>query len=150
VNIIEGDLWSEEGRADIILVTTNAMSNAKGALVMGRGAALQAANRYPALPFDLSRRIAGRTAYGVVVVPPYGNDIQLGAFQVKYHWRETASRELVNLASTMLRHIALAFPDSRFALNYPGIGNGKLTESEVLPIIKRLPDNVYIYKLPQT
>lgn len=38
-------------------------------------------------------------------------------------------------------------PTVRVALNYPGIGNGRLGIDLVKPIIERLPDQVQLYLL---
>ena len=47
MKLIVSDMWQELGLADVVLITTNQIINARGALVMGRGAALEAATRYP-------------------------------------------------------------------------------------------------------
>jgi hypothetical protein len=151
VRIVTGDLWQQEGIADIILVTTNSTLNSKGHLVMGRGAAAEAASRYPSLPLDLGniinlKRYGQSIPYGVLIVPGYANGVTLGAFQVKFHWRDAAAPFLINLASQKLTHIAEALPGMEFAMNYPGIGNGRLREEDVYPLIKSLPDNVTVYK----
>ena len=145
-------MWQEQGLADVILITTNQIINSKGALVMGRGAALEAARRYPALPYDLAKRIQpyGNKPYGVTILAPYSHSkqLQFGAFQVKHHWKDKASLELIEFSTRLLEAIARICSHTRFMINYPGIGNGGLTESQVAPIIKSLPDNVYVYKLP--
>jgi GTP-sensing pleiotropic transcriptional regulator CodY len=151
MQVIIGDMWDEESKADLILVTTN--STVDGwRLVMGRGAALEAASRYPSLPYDLAQRIhnwreiKSLFTYGVVIVPPYANGVRLGAFQVKYDWKSPAEIGLIDFSTSMLVAVARALPDWRIALNYPGIGLGGLPEKVVEPIIARLPANVYIYK----
>jgi hypothetical protein len=141
-------LWQEEGRADLILVTTNSIINSQNKLVMGRGAALEAASRYPTLAFDLAERIRpfGKWAYGVIIVPRFANGVQLGAFQVKFNWKDKADLGLIRISATRLSAIAEALPDWRIAMNFPGIGNGQLTEKEVQPYIETLPSNVFVYK----
>lgn len=149
MRIVTGNIWDEEGVADVILITTNAIINARGQLVMGRGAALEAAQRYPSLPFDLAEKIKAfkpNKPYGVLILPQYANGVQLGAFQVKHHWRDSASLELIKLSTRLLVTVAEICPDMKFALNYPGIGNGRLVEAQVFPIISVLPNNVTIYK----
>jgi hypothetical protein len=153
MHVITGDLWQEEGKADIILVTTNSIVNARGKLVMGRGAAEQAASRYPSLASDLGRLISRipldftpHPRYGILILPPFANGVTLGAFQVKYNWRNAAILDLIQESARRLRVIARAFPHWRIVLNFPGIGNGKLTEHQVYPAINLLPDNVYVYK----
>jgi len=41
---------------------------------------------------------------------------------------------------------AIAHPDCRIDLNFPGIGNGRLSPDQVLPLIKQLPDNVHVWR----
>src|SRR5437899_2631026 len=126
------DLWQEEiGRADVILVTTNADVNSQGKLVMGAGAAKQAAMLYPRLPGILGKHLIGFSlvnhAYGLIVPAPHNQQI-VGAFQVKYSWKDPADIGLISHSTEMLFRLALQLPDWRFAMNYPGIGNGGLDE----------------------
>lgn len=143
-----GNMWAEEHVADVIFITTNAIINAQGKLVMGRGAALEAATRYPTLSFDLAERIRpfGKEPYHLLILPQLANGVQLGAFQVKRHWKDEASLLLIAESAMRLAALAKTCPDMRFVVNYPGIGNGRLSEGEVEPIISTLPDNVIIYK----
>ena len=145
-----GDMWSEVGNADVILVTTNSIINKQGRLVMGRGAALEAATRYPLLPTELATRIKpwGTSPYGIIILKPYANGACLGAFQVKRHWQQPADPLLISRSAALLRIIANAYPDLRYVVNYPGIGNGRLDEQTVEAILKssNLPDNVTVYK----
>lgn len=147
--VVTGDLWSEIKTADVVLVTTNAIINKQGRLVMGRGAALEAATRYPALSFELAEKIKlyGNKPYGVIVLRPYAHGANLGIFQVKYHFKDNADLFLITNSAKKLGIIAEAFPDMRFAMNYPGIGYGRLKVSDVEPILtSHLPDNVFVYK----
>lgn len=148
MKLVIGNLWNEEDVADVILVTTNSYITNSGKLVMGRGAAREAAERYSSLPYQLARMISLFEAkpYGVILLPPQENGIRLGAFQVKHHWRDQASLDLIQFSTNRLRTIANAWYGHRFALNYPGIGNGRLDEAKVFPIIQELPDNVFVYK----
>jgi hypothetical protein len=123
---------------------------------MGRGAAYEASKIFPSLPTELGLNLiktnrAGKT-YGIFIFPcfeinhPTRHLIYAGAFQVKYHWKDPASLKLIQISTDQLNVVATAMPFSRFAMNFPGIGNGGLNRSEVLPIIENLPDNVYVYE----
>lgn len=146
VKLRQGNMFSYRHEYDVLLVTTNAMVRKDGALVMGRGAALTATQYWPNLPFHLGRAIQIRPEYGVVVPGGIISGLRIGAFQVKHHWRDEANPDLIMDATLKLKTIAMAFPDAKFALNFPGIGNGKLARETVLPIIERLPDNVDIWE----
>ena len=145
---VVGDLWDELPRADVILVTTNATLNARNELVMGRGAALEAKQRFPRLPYWfgaclIERHVAGKL-YGVMGIGYHdGSHALLGAFQVKYHWRDAARLEIVAFSAGQLTKIATTF--SRIALNCPAVGNGRLAAADVLPILEPLPSHVIIY-----
>lgn len=153
MEILNGDLWSEIGQASLLLVTTNSTVRQDGALVMGRGAAAEAKKRYPELPFELGRQLLDKglqndeynllIADSPLMVRPY-----LGAFQVKYHWRDEASLLLIRHSAVALAEYARVRPQLRIVMNYPGIGNGRLNRDEVEPILAGPlgeVDNVFIY-----
>lgn len=151
MKVVVGNIWNQEHVVDVLLVTTNCIVNARGELVMGRGAAQEAANRYPGVALELGQIITekgytARNPYGVIILPSYANGVQLGAFQVKHHWQYSAAIDLIKLSAYKLKVIAEACPKMTFAVNYPGIGNGRLTIAQVEPTILGLPDNVTFYK----
>jgi hypothetical protein len=145
-----GDIWQEIGKAGAILVTSNSYVNSAGCLVMGRGAAREAALRWPALPRilgDYIRQFGGHLGeYGVLFVSKnvLETSSDIGVFQVKRHFRDQAYPRLITASVYNLRDYAHRY--ERIALNYPGIGNGRLREEDVRPLLEPLPDNVVIYK----
>lgn len=132
---------------EVMFVTTNAMVRKDGALVMGRGAAEAAASLWPLLPYALGKAIKERPEYGLIIPGSLIHGPRIGAFQVKHHWRDEANLPLIMYATLKLKAVASSFPDSTFALNFPGIGNGRLARDVVLPIVLRLPDNVDVWEL---
>jgi hypothetical protein len=50
-------MWTAYQSADLFLITTNATITARGALVMGRGIARQAKERFPGLNVALGRQM---------------------------------------------------------------------------------------------
>ncbi len=145
-----GDIWQEVGKAGVILVTSNSYVNSFGCLVMGRGAAREAALRWPLLPRILGEYILqfrGHLGeYGVLFV---GKNVletssDIGVFQVKRHFRDPARPSLITASVYNLRDYAHRY--ERIVLNYPGIGNGRLREEDVRSLLEPLPDNVVIYK----
>lgn len=144
MKLVKGDLFTFSG--EFLLVTTNSYVKKDGSLVMGRGAAYQAAQLWPDLPFVLGETILehfGNLSDYNVIIP---KALPVGAFQVKYHWRDGANPQLIKESCDVLSTIARAMPSCKFALNFPGIGNGRLDRDEVLPIIESLPNNVYVYE----
>lgn len=139
MKLCEGNMWSILDETDYFIVTTNSYIRKDGALVMGRGIAKQLATRHPLMPYRLAELIEHLGEYGVLM------DGMFGAFQVKYHFKDMADIELIHRSTIDLRRFALIAKDKRFDVNFPGIGNGRLTYDEVLPIIKLLPDNVHVW-----
>ncbi|NJO31394.1 MAG: hypothetical protein HC874_30440, partial [Richelia sp. SL_2_1] len=86
--------------------------------------------------------------YGLLMIPSYIQNI--GLFQVKYGWWQEADLDLINYSTDRLIDFTndpLYYQsDLRIDLNFPGIGNGRLNRSKVLPIIEKLPDSVHIWE----
>ena len=146
MQIKRGNLWNSN--ADIILVTTNSFIRGDGALVMGRGAALEMKSKYPLLPFDFGKIIKEKCGHlkEYNIIFESNIPIKFGIFQVKYHFKDSANIELIKRSILKLQIIANN-DNKQFAMNYPGIGFGQLSEKDVLPLISMLPNNVTIYKL---
>lgn len=148
VQIVVGDIW--ESGADAIFVTTNSIINSRGELVMGRGAAWQAKTRYPGLAkrfADQIRTICGSGGEYNALLDP---ETKVGALQVKYHWNSEADLELIKRSLQVLADNANAASHLSIAVNFPGIGNGKLSRAEVEPLLQVLPGNVTVYLLEET
>ena len=135
------DMWEQECK---FLITTNSTIKANGALVMGRGIALEAKTRFPGLDLTLGQAILGVCPslgrYGLIV------GRKLGIFQVKYHYRDAADLRLIAYSTQMLHEYSLQHPNMLINLNYPGVGWGHLTEEQVSPVIQTLPDNVIVWQ----
>lgn len=166
---VTGNLWDEldPGGAEIVLVTTNAtLRNGDNGLVMGRGAALEVKERFPGIDAVFGcllqakglyhwQRYAGPRAtapYGVLLTPVkyQGRSLLVGAFQVKWHFKDKADLALIAWSAGTLNGYLRATTDRNgstrtVALNFPGIGNGGLTKEEVAPLLLGLPDTVRIY-----
>ena|SRR5713101_4782445 len=149
MKLAKGDLF-RDAFADVILVTTNDFVKSNGSLVMGRGAAAQLAKMYPEVPFSFGKLIKGSASpshYGVVIDPMSRGSRMYGAFQVKHEWFSKADLTLITYSCLGLENLAKILPNWRFALNFPGIGNGQLSREDVLPIIENfLPDNVEVWE----
>ena len=113
---------------------------------MGRGAAKQLASKFPRLPYELGKRIEHLSEYNIGVLAQTNDEqLSLGAFQVKFHFKEDADLKLIRRSVDELH--TLACEDSRvFHVNFRGIGNGRLDAYKVRPIIDRLPDNVCVWR----
>lgn len=124
---------------------------------MGRGIARQARDRFPGLDAVLGKQIlnvcgnpstlprTGQGQYGLLVSPRWP-EARLGAFQVKQHYSQPASPELIRQSTTALCFWCAEHPAATIAVNFPGIGNGRLCREAVLPIIGQLPEQVTIWE----
>jgi hypothetical protein len=146
-----GDMWTAFDEAALFLLTTNSTIKRNGALVMGRGIARQARDRFPGLDSALGKQIqsacSNQGRYGLLVSPRWP-EARLGAFQVKRHYSQPASLELIRHSTAMLCTWCTEHPTATVAVNFPGIGNGRLPREDVLPIIMQLPDRVSIWEYP--
>ena len=146
----KGDMW--DSGADVICVTGNDTIRSDGAVVMGRGAALECQMKYPGINLEFGKLIRAwhkehgpYEPYGVVVVD---NCLTLGLFQVKWNFKDAAVLDLIRNSCTCLMTLAMTdYRNASIAVNFPGIGWGKLKRKDVLPIlISHLPDNVEVWE----
>lgn len=117
---------------------------------MGRGAAQQAAAKFPGLAYAAGRRIAeaqkvGIKSYGWIFFAEWS----IGLFQVKYEWFENADLKLIRYSCVALNTFLEENPFFEIALNYPGIGNGNLSQFVVEPVICTLSDRVTLHLKPR-
>ena len=156
----KGDMWSAWDRAALFLITTNSYVKRNGSLVMGRGIARQARDRFSGVDMECGRVIEGLArdrnelhhlpyfTYGLLT-PFIGTGRvyeKLGLFQVKHHWREKALPQLIRVAVEDLMDLTYTYELDEIHLNFPGIGNGGLSRDVVKPIVDVLPDNVHIWE----
>lgn len=149
-----GDMWSAYDEADLVLVTTNCTIRRDGQLVMGRGAAKQAKERFPQVPVAYGKAISelDHPSYGIMTPQDVGLDnCKVGIFQVKMHFRNQADLSLIRLSCLGLRErVRTKQITGTIHMNYPGIGNGGLPVSKVSAILDAfLPKNP-LYKVTIT
>ncbi len=154
--ITRGELWQLVEHPAVYVVTTNASVNNSGELVMGRGAALQAAQRIPGIALEAASLVDYRLGllnrddkpYGFVLVRqprPEEGKYGFGIFQVKHAWDQPAKISLISHAMDILRMYALDKRDVTIRMNYPGIGLGGLPKSQVNLLLQDLPENLHIF-----
>ena len=162
-NIVREELWKHPGFPGMIVVTTNATIKSNNGLVMGRGAAREARDRISCIDqecglaikaaINRSYQLRDKPApdqyvsvgyYFLEVRPPTEDKVGFGIFQVKVHYAEAAEVELIRRSAARLADYARQHPDTAIRMNYPGIGHGHLSRSEVEPLLADLPDNITI------
>lgn len=151
----KGNMWDVFGKVDWFLITTNPIVTKQGLAVMGRGIAKQACIRIPTLREDFGTLLNNTKdnldfPRPVRTIGTYEGQ-KVGHFMVKLHWRYPATLGIIEDSVAALIDILFSIEEMygttiRVALNFPGIGNGKLKREDVLPIIEKLPDNVQVWE----
>lgn len=144
-----GDVFGQYNQDDNLLITTNAVVTVSGKLVMGAGAALQAREKFKGIDKVFGQYVQLHSSDGVThclygCVPKLFHNI--GMFQTKYHYGNKSPVDLIEFSTNMLNDYAERNPNEIFNLNYPGINHGGLTIGQVYPIIRYLPDNVFVWR----
>jgi len=147
---IYGNIWSIFGKTDLFCITTNSYIKKNGCLVMGKGLALEARRKIPGIDQRFGQEITlsgGHLgSYGLIVLEIENPCRQIvGGFQVKKYFKNQADLKIIKYSTEKLLLLARTLK-IRIDLNFPGIGNGRLKKEEVLPIIEKLPDNVYVWE----
>lgn len=141
-----GDMWSVFGKTDIFMITTNPIERRDGAIVMGRGIAYQAKERYPTIPYAFAKSLRKNKDNHIGRIGDYDGQ-EIWWFMVKKHWKSQADIELIDASCAELNTwLSFVSKSIRVDLNFPGIGNGGLERKYVLPIVSKLPDSVHIWE----
>ena len=130
---------------NIYIFTGNSIIKHNGAIVMGRGAAKQVRDTYPGIDKKLGKHINALPDSYYLEVSIKAKQY-IGWFKVKNHWQQPADLDLIALSTLALINHAKAYPIHTYHINFPGVGNGKLSDTQVMPIIEKLPDNVIVYR----
>lgn len=144
-------MWTVYQTTDLFLIATNSRLRQDSALVMGRGIARQARDRFPRLAKVLGQHIAtlcGDLGTYDLLISPRWPEAKLGAFQVKRHYCHPASLEFIQRSTMALSKWCIDHPEATVALNFPGIGNGRLPRTAVTPNLQQLPDTVTVWEYP--
>lgn len=146
---ITENIWEDD--LDAVCVTTNGVVNKNG-LVMGKGIALEASNRFP----DIAK-------YFGILVQQQGNfphiyrnyplikEFYIISLPTKHHWRDISDIKLIENSIKILVDLANMHSHlKRIGLTRPGCGNGGLSWSVVKPIIEPLLDDRFIVYSKET
>lgn len=143
---VRGDLWELAPEMEAVCITTNGTVKKNGEAVMGRGCALEAAQRFPVLPGLLGQhlQLTGNHVYVVHVVEDLGVEYDLVTFPVKHHWRERASLDLILRSANELVLLASLEEWEDVLLPRPGCGNGGLSWHIVGSALARALDDRFV------
>ncbi len=135
----QGDLWNWYRCGAWIAVTTNGVVRKTGELVMGKGVAAQALQRFPSIGKRLGTLVTeqGNRVFAL-------EDLRLIAFPTKHDWRSPSDLDLISRSARELAAYLLAAPhitaDLPFVLPAPGMGLGSLTWKQIEPRLQPLRD----------
>jgi hypothetical protein len=150
INELQADVWDLHAKGNWVGITTNGAVKSNGALVMGRGVALQAADRFPWLPFRLGEWVKEKGN-----VPCFLPDYKMFSFPVKAHWQLKAD---IRLIKGSLERVCDRFTPKDWQteleplpvyLPRPGCGNGGLDwEKDVKPNLSNeaLSNIVFVWR----
>lgn len=145
----QGNMWDAWDKADLFLITANSAIKDDGSLVMGAGIARQARDRFSGLDKALGARIqeiCGNHGVYHLLISENWPKAKLGLFQTKRSPSYRSTTDIIEPGTMALKWWAALHHDKEIHLNYPGIGLGGMTKDIVYPIIKWLPDNVFIWE----
>lgn len=141
-----GNLYTEDcyNDYDFIGFTANSVINNNGELVMGAGNAKVAKETYKGLSKRLGSCIKHLSKFYLM----FDTDTKIFALQTKVNWKDKSPVNLVKKSIFILWYEAtIKNPDKKFAVPFPAISHGGLTEEMLLPTVKMLPNNVHIWKV---
>lgn len=148
----QGDLWTlAEGQA--ICITTNPIiaysRSQQGEVVMGRGVALQAKERFPVLPIALAARIRAEGNVPIDLGTWVHNDkmvwFRILTLPTKWDWKDASDPSLIRMS--LLRLVKLVDSqaiEKTVFLPRPGCGNGRLDWKAIRPYCAELLDDQYV------
>jgi hypothetical protein len=148
MDIIAQELFKVKHLPALIVVTTNSTLKNNGALVMGRGAALDLKNKVPDIDLEIGERILDfsgvkhelyeECVYNFLEIrSPYRHGkAGIGIFQVKKNFKASADLSLIATSCIGLKRWMTLNPKVRVQMNFPGIGAGHLEYDNVLPVLR--------------
>lgn len=145
-------IWDYVNKVDhYVVVTTNCVLDKNKHLVMGKGIALEAKQRFPDLPKFLGDWLIAN--YGICQSDGCVFDYtsvecphNIIALQTKRAWQDPSSLYLIELAINSISELALQYPFRIYHLPKVGCGKGGLDwVSQVKPLCQKLPDNCVVH-----
>jgi len=148
---IIGDLFKQNCQA--ICVTTNGVVKKSGALVMGAGVALEAAERIQLLPYELGSRVKRMGNIPHLILwcyeNPNGQIQSVVSFPTKHHWKDKSDIKLIDSSAKRLVEICNEYRWSKIVLTRPGCGNGGLQWNMVKKQIEPILDDRFFIITPK-
>jgi len=127
---INKNLWDFDSEQYYRVITTNGNIKKNNEAVMGKGIALQSAQRYKQLPSELAKRLK---LYGNVVniFPEY----KIITFPTKNNWRDNSTYELIEKSCNNLLMLCKYIDIKKIVMPKVGCSNGGLEWKKVKKIL---------------
>lgn len=157
-----GDLWEAfNEQADAVLIPTNCQINARNQLVMGRGVAVEAKERFPELPKYFGKAVQAQRElclskgfeFGVyhsqiwlvpVKILQHAKYQYAVHFPTKIHWTEDSNLELIGRSAKQVKTVADHLGWTKIVLPAVGSGLGRLPWDQVQSVLEQYFDNRFI------
>jgi hypothetical protein len=131
---VVGNIWDYHAKGHWVGITTNAVTKENGEAVMGRGIALQAAQRFPLLARQLGAKLR-HDGNHVYAWPDY----RLFTFPTKRHWQNPSPLALIEQSAVELTAlIDQGTIQAPIVIPRPGCGNGQLDWKDVGPVLAKI------------
>ena len=104
---IKGSIWDRQWDGCWRAIPINCQINSKGVLIMGKGLAKDAKERYPKLPKEFANLISGQQRQHQPIFPILrwldDENVNLMGFPTKWHWKESAGLALIEKGLIFLK-----------------------------------------------
>lgn len=128
---IKGNIWDFHGSNSYIGVTTNGVIRSNGSLIMGKGIALEARERFKGVDKLLGTLVKNQ-GNNVYLLASHG----IFSFPTKDHFKDVSPLELIERSCQQLREAMNKVPNKQFYLIPPGCGlGGRDWDTEVEPVM---------------
>ena len=137
---------------DGVVITTNGFVKQNGEAVMGRGIALQAKKRFPAIPFLLGEKLQEYGNIPFIFTNFFAPDMPLITMPVKPAygpkgepgWLMKADPKLIRISAEVIAVYADDKKLKNIVMPRPGCGNGGLKWDQVKPLLEPILDDRFI------
>lgn len=136
--VLQGNIWDFAERHHVA-VTTNGIVKRDGTLVMGKGIALEAKQKWPKLPYILGQHVKVN-GNRVLYIAEY----KLFSFPTKEDYRNNSSLSLIAKSAVELVEICDRFGINTVYLPKPGCGCGNLRWYDVYDVISKILDDRFV------
>lgn len=132
---LKGNIWDYYGKATLCIPTNKIVNKITGALVMGKGLALECKQRFPSIEIDWGREVlykGGKVCY-------YPSD-KLIMFPTKNDYKKPSTLEILKKSLYELDELIDSYDIRDIIMPRIGCGNGGLDwEKTVKPFLLKWP-----------